>query len=85
MSYRTLEYLEKIAIGTASDLASGKLKVVKKKSLTDKLLSTALGLGLVKNQIFSKAKAQVIKSTNGLYPAPLKVIDTSRRARSGLY
>nr|CAG4644583.1 EOG090X01G2 [Leptodora kindtii] len=75
---QTLEYLEKIAIGTASDLASGKLKVVKKKSLTDKLLSTALGLGLVKNQIFSKAKAQVIKSTNGLYPAPLKILEVLR-------
>ena len=60
-------------MNAASDLASGKLKVKREKSLTGKLTEVALKFGLVKDQIFKKAEAQVMKQTNGLYPAPLKV------------
>lgn len=52
---------------------SGTLKIKREKPLTDRLLSAALNYKLVKDQIFSKAKSQVLKQTNGLYPAPLKV------------
>ncbi|KAK2723282.1 hypothetical protein QYM36_001813, partial [Artemia franciscana] len=75
----TLEYLEKVAIKTASDLASGSLKVHRgPKSLSDKVFKTALKYDFVKNMIFNKAKAAVMKQTNGLYPAPLKILDVIR-------
>lgn len=61
---------------TAADLASGAKKMNRQKPLSDRLLSSALSVGLVKDQIFSKAKAQVMKQTNGLYPAPLRVSET---------
>lgn len=72
---RTVQYLEEVAVGIARDLAAGKLKVDRsKKSLTDKILGYALQVNWVRDQIFGKAKKQVLKMTNGLYPAPLKVI-----------
>lgn len=71
---RTLEYLEEVAIFTALQLANGKIKVDRsKKGLTDKILNIALKYDWVKDQIFGRAKKQVLKMTNGLYPAPLKV------------
>lgn len=72
--YRTAEYLEEIAIETAKKLASGELKVIRSsKGLTDKILEFALKYEYVRNLIFQKAKEKVLKMTNGLYPAPLKV------------
>lgn len=71
---RTLQYLEEVAIGVARDLAAGKLKVDRsKKSLFDKLFGYALQVNWVRDQIFGKAKKQVLKMTGGLYPAPLRV------------
>jgi enoyl-CoA hydratase/long-chain 3-hydroxyacyl-CoA dehydrogenase len=70
----TQQYLETVAISIAKQLASGKLKVDRKKTgLTDRLMEFALQYDWVKNQIFGKAKAQVMKMSGGLYPAPLKV------------
>lgn len=71
---RTLQYLEEVAIGVARDLAAGKLKVDRsKKGLFDKLFAYALQVNWVRDQIFGKAKKQVLKMTGGLYPAPLRV------------
>ncbi|BES88970.1 3-hydroxyacyl-CoA dehydrogenase, C-terminal domain [Nesidiocoris tenuis] len=76
---RTLEYLEEVAIFTALQLANGKIKVDRsKKGLTDKILNIALKYDWVKDQIFGRAKKQVLKMTNGLYPAPLKILDVIR-------
>lgn len=72
---RTLEYLEEVAIQAAKDLASGKLKVNRKRPLIERLTRKALNISYVRNFIFDKAKNQVIKQTNGLYPAPLKILD----------
>lgn len=72
--FRTLQHLEKIAIQTAGNLASGTLKPKRERPLTERVVAAALKYSLVKDQIFKKAKAQVLKQTNGLYPAPLKVI-----------
>lgn len=70
----TIEYLEKVAIQTAKDLASGSLKVKREKTdLVGKLTNFAFGLEFVKNIVFNKAKEQVMKASGGLYPAPLKV------------
>lgn len=75
----TIEYLEKVAIQVANDIASGKIKVNREKSgLINKLTAVAMDTDFVKNKIFDTARKQVMKMTNGLYPAPLKIIEVIR-------
>lgn len=75
----TINYLEKVAISVAKDLASGKLKVNREKTgLVNKVTEYAMGLEFVKNFVFKKARDQVMKLSNGLYPAPLKILDVVR-------
>lgn len=70
----TMEYLEKVAIQTARDIASGKVVVNRTKTgLVNKLTEYVMEMEWVKNKIFEKAGQQVMKQTGGLYPAPLKV------------
>lgn len=74
-----MRYLEETAVKTAQDLANGKLKVQRgPKSLIEKLTQQVLSINFVKDQVFKKAKAQVMKMTNGLYPAPLKILEVVR-------
>lgn len=69
-----MEYLEEVAVKTASQLASKQLKISRTKPLIpDKILNFALQFEFVRNQIFGKAKEKVMKMSGGLYPAPLKV------------
>lgn len=68
----TRRYLEEVAITIAKDLASGKLKPERIQSVQDRCLAYALRYNWVKDQVFGKAKAQVMKMSQGLYPAPLK-------------
>ncbi|KAI5736872.1 hypothetical protein M8J76_007982 [Diaphorina citri] len=76
---RTMEYLEEVAVNTASQLASGKLKINRTKPMIpDKVLDVALKFEFVRNQIFGKAKEKVMKMSGGLYPAPLKILDVVR-------
>ncbi|GAB1868424.1 enoyl-CoA hydratase [Camponotus japonicus] len=75
----TMRYLEETAVKAAQDLASGNLKVERgPKSLVDKMTQLVLSLNFVKDQIFGRAKAQVMKATGGLYPAPLKILEVVR-------
>ncbi|KAI4502124.1 hypothetical protein M0802_002806 [Mischocyttarus mexicanus] len=75
----TYHYLEEIAIRTAKDIVNGNLKVDRnQKSIQDIILNYALTFEFVKDQIFKKAKAQVMKLTGGLYPAPLKILEVVR-------
>lgn len=70
----TQKYLESTAVQIAKQLASGQLKVDRsKKALPDKVMNFALQYNWVKDKIFGKAKAQVMKMSGGLYPAPLRV------------
>ena len=70
----TMQYLEKVAIQIAKDIAAGKITVDRsKKSVIEKVTETAMQWDWVKNIIFNKAKEQVMKASRGLYPAPLKV------------
>lgn len=63
----------------AQDLANEKLKVERgPKSLVDKITQQVLSFNFVKDQIFNRAKAQVMKATGGLYPAPLKILKVVR-------
>merc|ERR1719187_760119 len=43
-----------------------------------KAMNTALQYDLVKDQVFKKARGQVMKMSGGLYPAPLKILDVVR-------
>ncbi|XP_012289213.1 trifunctional enzyme subunit alpha, mitochondrial [Orussus abietinus] len=75
----TLRYLEETAILAAKDIANGKLSIDRKpKNVTQKVMSFAFGLNFVRDQIFKKAKAQVMKASRGLYPAPLKILEVVR-------
>ncbi|XP_032678074.1 trifunctional enzyme subunit alpha, mitochondrial [Odontomachus brunneus] len=75
----TLRYLEETAVKTAQDLANGKLKVQRgPKSMADKIVQQVLSFNFLKDQIFKKAKAQVMKQTGGMYPAPLKILEVVR-------
>jgi len=76
----TLKYLEAVAVGVARDLASGTLKMPKRgpKNLQEKVTKWALGFDQVKDYVFNQAKSKVMKQTNGLYPAPLKILEVLR-------
>uniref|UniRef100_A0A6M2DLJ6 Trifunctional enzyme subunit alpha, mitochondrial n=1 Tax=Xenopsylla cheopis TaxID=163159 RepID=A0A6M2DLJ6_XENCH len=75
----TAEYLERVAIETAKNLASGNLVVDRsKKGLFNTVLNYALQFNFVKDQVFGKAKQQVMKLSGGLYPAPLRILDVIR-------
>lgn len=75
----TINYLEKVAIHAAKDLASGKLKVNRQKTgFVNKATEFAMGFDFVKDLIFKKAREQVMKMSGGLYPAPLRILDVIR-------
>merc|ERR1719419_2145563 len=81
----THQYLEKVAIDTARQLGEGTMKLPARgpKTTTDKLTKAALGYGPVKDYLFKTAKGKVMKQTNGLYPAPLKILDSIRAGLDG--
>jgi len=76
----THKYLEEIAIETAKQLGEGKLKLPERgpKTMTDKVTKMALGYDQVKDYVFKTAKGKVMKQTNGLYPAPLRILEVVR-------
>lgn len=73
--FRTLEYLEEVAVDAAKKLSSGQklAKRNKNKSLIDSGIDLALKQEWLRNKFFDSAKNKVLKMTRGLYPAPLKV------------
>ncbi|XP_077991119.1 trifunctional enzyme subunit alpha, mitochondrial-like [Glandiceps talaboti] len=73
---RSLQYLEEVAIDIARGIADGKIKREKPKSLTTKLTDYVMNTQLVKDQIYKRARAMVMKQTKGNYPAPNKIIDS---------
>ncbi|XP_030838580.1 trifunctional enzyme subunit alpha, mitochondrial [Strongylocentrotus purpuratus] len=75
---RNIEYLEEVAIQAARDLAAGKIKTDKPKTMMQKLQDSIMGTQFVQDQMYKKVKAMVMKNTNGLYPAPFKIIDCVR-------
>jgi len=74
------KYLEEVAIGVAKKLGDGtmKLPVRGPKSKMEKLTQAALGVGPVKDYVWKQATSKVMKATNGMYPAPLKILDVIR-------
>merc|ERR1719273_478801 len=81
----TRNYLENVAIGVAKQLGEGTMKLPQRgpKTRMDKLTATALGVGPIKDYVFNQAKGKVMKMTNGLYPAPLKILEAVRAGLDG--
>jgi len=76
----TRDYLETVAVQMAKGLADGSVKKPSRgpKSTMDKITAKALEYDYVKNYVFDTAKGKVMKQTNGLYPAPLKILEVIR-------
>ncbi|CAK9799130.1 Trifunctional enzyme subunit alpha, mitochondrial [Anthophora quadrimaculata] len=75
----TMRYLEETAIRAAKDIASGALKIERgPKTLLDQAMNYALSFQFVKDQVFNKARNEVMKKSGGLYPAPLKILEVIR-------
>lgn len=76
----THKYLEQIAIGIAKQLGDGSMKLPNRgpKNFAAKVEKAAFGVGPVKDYVFKMAKGKVMKQTNGLYPAPLKILEAVR-------
>ena len=76
----TLNYLETVAKQIAKDLGNGTMKLPdrKPKNMMKKIEAYAMGLTQVKDYVFKTARGKVMKQTNGLYPAPLKILDVVR-------
>ncbi|KAF7666650.1 hypothetical protein LDENG_00098410 [Lucifuga dentata] len=73
---RTIEYLEEVAVGVAKGIANKKVPLTKKKGLMQKLQDTVMSLGPVKKKIYKTVHEKVQKQTKGLYPAPVKIIES---------
>ncbi|KAI4875255.1 hypothetical protein NFI96_019079, partial [Prochilodus magdalenae] len=73
---RTIEYLEEVAVGLAKGLANKKVTVEKKQGLMQKVQNAVLGIPFVRKQIYNTVTKKVMKQTKGLYPAPLKIIES---------
>jgi len=77
----THQYLLNIATNTAKQLGDGTMKLPKRgvpKNFTEKATKAAFGVTQVKDYVFKQAKGKVMKQTNGLYPAPLKILEVIR-------
>merc|ERR1719431_1806114 len=81
----THKHLEAIAIKTAKQLGEGSMKLPNRgpKNFQAKATNAILGLGPVKDYVFKTARGKVMKQTNGLYPAPLKILDSIRAGLDG--
>ncbi|XP_029903502.1 hydroxyacyl-CoA dehydrogenase trifunctional multienzyme complex subunit alpha a [Myripristis murdjan] len=73
---RTIEYLEEVAVGVAKGIANKKVSLTKEKGFMQKLQDTVMGLGPVRKQIYKTVSDKVQKQTKGLYPAPVKIIES---------
>ncbi|XP_074541370.1 hydroxyacyl-CoA dehydrogenase trifunctional multienzyme complex subunit alpha a [Halichoeres trimaculatus] len=72
----TIEYLEEIAVGVANGIVNKKVQLTKEKSLKEKLQDKVMDLGLVKRRIYKTVTEKSQNQTKGLYPAPVKIIES---------
>jgi enoyl-CoA hydratase/long-chain 3-hydroxyacyl-CoA dehydrogenase len=76
------DQLRACAVVCAQQIASGKLKIPKHefKGMNKYIEQAIQDYSFVRDYIFKQAKQQVMKSTAGNYPAPLKILDTLKRS-----
>lgn len=76
---RTLLKLEEVAIMRAGQIADKKFKISRNRPLVERLTRKAItNIGPARDFVFNKAKGQVMKMTNGLYPSPLRILEVVR-------
>ncbi|KAF2986370.1 hypothetical protein EK904_004913, partial [Melospiza melodia maxima] len=73
---RTIEYLEEVAIGFARGLANKTVSAKRSRGLMQRLTDYAMALPFVRQQVYKTVESKVQKQTKGLYPAPLKIIES---------
>jgi len=81
----THQHLASIAVKVARQLGEGSMKLPNRgpKNFQAKVTDKVLGLGPVKDYVFKTARGKVMAQTNGLYPAPLKILDSIRAGLDG--
>ncbi|XP_068194504.1 hydroxyacyl-CoA dehydrogenase trifunctional multienzyme complex subunit alpha b [Antennarius striatus] len=73
---RTMEYLEEIAIDCAKGISNKKISLSKPKGMMQKIQDYVMSYPIVRNQIYKTVHGKVMKQSKGLYPAPLKIIES---------
>ncbi|XP_070972416.1 hydroxyacyl-CoA dehydrogenase trifunctional multienzyme complex subunit alpha b [Oncorhynchus clarkii lewisi] len=73
---RTIEYLEEVAIQCAKGIVNKKISLTKEKGMMQKVQDYVMGIEFVRQQIYKTVTAKVMKMSKGLYPAPLKIIES---------
>uniref|UniRef100_A0A8C8EN47 enoyl-CoA hydratase n=1 Tax=Oncorhynchus tshawytscha TaxID=74940 RepID=A0A8C8EN47_ONCTS len=76
---RTIEYLEEVAIQCARGIVHKKILLTKKKGMMQSkylLQDYVMGIAFVRQQIYKNVNGKVMKMSKGLYPAPLKIIES---------
>uniref|UniRef100_A0A8C7N812 Trifunctional enzyme subunit alpha, mitochondrial n=1 Tax=Oncorhynchus kisutch TaxID=8019 RepID=A0A8C7N812_ONCKI len=73
---RTIEYLEEVAIQCARGIVHKKILLTKKKGMMQKVQDYVMGIAFVRQQIYKNVNGKVMKMSKGLYPAPLKIIES---------
>ncbi|XP_030643088.1 hydroxyacyl-CoA dehydrogenase trifunctional multienzyme complex subunit alpha b [Chanos chanos] len=73
---RTIEYLEEIAVDCARGIVNKKIPLTKEKSLMQKIQDYVMSFEFVRQQIYNTVQKKVMKMSKGLYPAPLKIIES---------
>uniref|UniRef100_A0A8C7TML4 enoyl-CoA hydratase n=1 Tax=Oncorhynchus mykiss TaxID=8022 RepID=A0A8C7TML4_ONCMY len=76
---RTIEYLEEVAIQCARGIVHKKISLTKKKGMMQSkylLQDYVMGIAFVRQQIYKNVNGKVMKMSKGLYPAPLKIIES---------
>uniref|UniRef100_A0A8C7FU07 Trifunctional enzyme subunit alpha, mitochondrial n=1 Tax=Oncorhynchus kisutch TaxID=8019 RepID=A0A8C7FU07_ONCKI len=72
---RTIEYLEEVAIQCAKGIVNKKISLTKEKGMMQ-IQDYVMGIEFVRQQIYKTVTAKVMKMSKGLYPAPLKIIES---------
>ncbi|XP_077443508.1 hydroxyacyl-CoA dehydrogenase trifunctional multienzyme complex subunit alpha a [Stigmatopora argus] len=73
---RTIDYLEEVAVNVAKGIANKKVSLSKEKSVMQMLQERLMAFGPVKKKIYKTVSEKVHNQTKGLYPAPVKIIET---------
>ncbi|OAF70177.1 hypothetical protein A3Q56_02073 [Intoshia linei] len=76
-SKETMAYLRQIGLEKVEELVKNKDKKIPKRkpSWFEYILDGAIKYDYVRNLMLDRIRKQVLKKTNGLYPAPLKIIE----------
>ncbi|KAK5886701.1 hypothetical protein CesoFtcFv8_017706 [Champsocephalus esox] len=75
---RTMDYLEEVAIQCARGIVNKTINLSKKKGPMEKVQDYVMSFEFVRNQIYKTVHGKVMKQSKGLYPAPLKIIESAK-------